>query len=193
MHLFPKTGICGSDKKMTETIEIKRAGDAEANVLSVLATVTFYEAYFEQDTPIDISNYIVDSFSPETIEREMDYEAVEYYLAFVDEKAVGYMKLVQGTEAEGIDPKISLELKRIYVVERYWRTGIGEKLLNRAIQRARKQGFEYLWLGVWQENARALGFYAKYGFERVGTIVFPYADSVGINDVLRLAIKTPQL
>ncbi len=165
---------------------IKKARKEFANVISVLATTTFYEAYFEQDTPIDIANYITESFSPTTIEAEMDYEAVEYYLAFVDEHAVGYIKLMRGTEAEGIDPKISLEVKRIYVVERFWRAGIGEKLLNFAKNRASEQGFAYLWLGVWQENARAQRFYAKFGWKKVGTITFPYGDTVGINDVLRI-------
>jgi diamine N-acetyltransferase len=170
-----------------ETI-IRRAGDAEARVLSVLATVTFYEAYFEQDTPIDIANYIADSFAPEQIAAELADPAVEFYIAYRAEKAVGYIKLIRGTEAEGIDTATSLELKRIYVVERFWRQGVGDELLKFAVARTRGLGFEYLWLGVWQENARALGFYAKYGFERVGTITFPYGDSVGINDVLRLKV-----
>ncbi len=175
---------------MTETIEIKHAGDAETNVLSVLATVTFYEAYFDQDTPIDIANYIAESFAAEQIAAEIADPAVEFYIAYRAEKAVGYIKLLRGGEAEGIDTANSLELKRIYVVERAWRSGVGDAMLKFAIERTRGLGFEHLWLGVWQENARALGFYAKYGFEKVGTITFPYGDSVGINDVLRLAIKS---
>ncbi len=167
---------------------ILKAGAAEAGVLSVLATVTFYEAYFEQDTPIDIANYIVDSFAVEQIAAEIADPGNEFYIAYRAEKAVGYIKLVRGTEAEGIDTAISLELKRIYVVERFWRQGVGDELVKFAMARTRELGFEYLWLGVWQENTRALGFYSKYGFERVGTIVFPYGDSVGINDVLRLKV-----
>lgn len=165
---------------------IQKAGQEFAKVISVLASTTFYEAYFEQDTPIDIANYIAESFSPETIGDELADETIEYYLAFAGHHAAGYIKLVRGTEAEGIDSQISLELKRIYVVERFWRAGIGEKLLNFAKSRATEQGFAYLWLGVWQENARAQRFYAKFGFEKVGAITFPYGDTVGINDVLRV-------
>lgn len=167
-------------------VNIRRAGREFANVISVLATTTFYEAYFEQDTPVDIANYITESFSPETIDAELADENIEYHLAFVDEHAVGYIKLIRGTEAEGIETETSLELKRIYVVERFWRARIGEKLLTFARTRATEQGFEYLWLGVWQENARAQRFYQKFGWKKVGTITFPYGDSVGINDVLRI-------
>lgn len=47
-------------------------------------------------------------------------------------------------------------------------------------------GRAVLWLGVWEENERGLSFYAKHGFERVGTLTFPYGSSVGINAVLQI-------
>ena len=46
-----------------------------------------------------------------------------------------------------------------------------------------------LWLGVWEENPRALRFYEKHGFERVGTLEFPYADTVGVNAVMQLELN----
>jgi ribosomal protein S18 acetylase RimI-like enzyme len=45
-----------------------------------------------------------------------------------------------------------------------------------------------LWLGVWEENKRGLSFYAKHGFTRVGTLTFPYSDSVGINAVMQVEV-----
>lgn len=171
-----------------ENLRIVRASGDDAGIVSVLGGVTFYEAYFEQDTPKDLSNYIIETFAPEVIKNELSDPAIEYYLAMLNGKAVGFIKLMTGTEAEGIDPKASIELKRIYTLERVWRRGVGDMLMRFAIERARELGFQYLWLGVWQENARALGFYEKYGFDRVGTITFPYGDSVGINKVLRLKI-----
>ncbi|QYO65636.1 GNAT family N-acetyltransferase [Leptolyngbya sp. 7M] len=171
-----------------ENLRIVRASGDDAAIVSVLGGVTFYEAYFEQDTPSDLSNYIIETFAPEVIKAEFSDPAIEYYLAMLNGKAVGFIKLMFGTEAEGIDPAVSIELKRIYTLERVWGRGVGDRLMRFAIERARELGFQYLWLGVWQENSRALGFYEKYGFDRVGTITFPYGDSVGINKVLRLKI-----
>jgi ribosomal protein S18 acetylase RimI-like enzyme len=31
-----------------------------------------------------------------------------------------------------------------------------------------------MWLGVWEENARALAFYGKWGFRRVGTHAYVF-------------------
>ncbi len=44
--------------------------------------------------------------------------------------------------------------------------------MDAAIESARASGAQTLWLGVWERNLRALAFYAKYGFVRVGEHTF---------------------
>jgi ribosomal protein S18 acetylase RimI-like enzyme len=167
--------------------KIRKAGAADARLVSVLGTVTFYEAYYEQDTPEDMARYVVESFNPEVIAAEIADPTIEFYIPLLNEKAVGYAKLITGTTAEGIDDG-GIELKRIYILERVWGTGVGERLLNFCIEKARERGFKFIWLGVWEENARALKFYSKYGFTQVGTVTFPYGKTVGINKVLKLPL-----
>jgi ribosomal protein S18 acetylase RimI-like enzyme len=167
------------------SILVERATANDIHLLSVLGTTTFYEAYYEQDAPIDIADYISEAFSPDVITKEIDDPAVEYFIAFTEEKAVGYINLLIGSEAEGIEPDRSLELKRIYTVERVWGSGVGDHLLTFACERANELGFKWIWLGVWEENIRAQRFYSKHDFTQVGTIRFPYGDSFGINKVLR--------
>ncbi len=43
-----------------------------------------------------------------------------------------------------------------------------QRLTRRAIK-----GGTGLWLGVWQKNERAIGFYRRWKFETVGTQFFP--------------------
>ena len=164
-------------------IIIRKAEMDDARLVSVLGGVTFYEAYYEQDTPVDMARYVVESFNPEVIAAEIDDPANEFYIPLLNEKAVGYAKLITGTTAEGIDDG-GIELKRIYVLERVWGTGVGERLLKFCIEKAKERGFKFIWLGVWEENARALKFYSKHGFNQVGTVTFPYGDTVGINKVM---------
>jgi ribosomal protein S18 acetylase RimI-like enzyme len=44
--------------------------------------------------------------------------------------------------------------------------------MDAALAAARVRGAETLWLGVWERNARAVAFYRKYGFTRVGEHTF---------------------
>ncbi len=36
----------------------------------------------------------------------------------------------------------------------------------------RRKGKRYLWLGVWERNERAVGFYERMGFTKAGTHEF---------------------
>jgi len=173
-----------STAEVETAIEIRQANADDELLLSVLATVTFYEAYFEQDSPQDLANYLYESFAPEQIGTELADPHTAFFIAFRNGKAVGYAKLLDNSTADGVEGERPVELKRIYLVERTWGTGIGERLLAHCEATAKERGHDVVWLGVWQENRRGQSFYRKQGFTKVGTITFPYGDSVGINDVM---------
>lgn len=44
--------------------------------------------------------------------------------------------------------------------------------MDAALDAARARGAQTFWLGVWERNPRAVAFYAKYGFVRVGEHTF---------------------
>ncbi|HMQ02623.1 MAG TPA: GNAT family N-acetyltransferase [Pyrinomonadaceae bacterium] len=172
-----------------EVIEISQATIGDAPLVSILATVTFYEAYFEQDTPTDMANYLFDSFSLDQIRTELADPNTSFFVAYLKGKAIGYAKLIANSSTDGVTGNSPIELKRIYLVERAWGTGIGKKLLAFCENFCSEKGHDVIWLGVWQENRRGQNFYAKHGFQKVGTITFPYGDSVGINDVMEKPLK----
>jgi len=169
-------------------VSIRKATRDDARLISVLATVSFYEAYFEQDDPHDLSNYLTENFSLEKILEGLESPDSTFLIAFRGEQAVGYARLRDSEPHESIANKNAVELQRIYLVERVWGKGVGDILLDHCIAEAKRMGREVLWLGVWEENRRGLSFYAKHGFTRVGTLTFPYGDSVGINAVMQIEI-----
>ena len=169
-------------------INVRRATAEDANLLASLATVSFYEAYFEQDDSHDLANYLVENFSPPVISADLAAFESTYLIAFREGKAVGYAKLRDSQVHESVVSENAIELQRFYLIERVWGTGIGEVLLERCLAEAKSMGKEVLWLGVWEENHRGNSFYNRHGFERVGTLTFPYGDSVGINAVMQLVL-----
>ena len=64
------------------------------------------------------------------------------------------------------------ELKRIYFDPRWHGRGIAPALMADVKRRARERGADALWLYVWQQAPRAIGFYEKSGFRICGTSVF---------------------
>ncbi len=177
----------------SEQLSIRRALPEDAGLISVLATVSFYEAYFEQDDPHDLTNYIRGSFELDRVAEELGEPGSSFLIAFLDGKAVGYARLIEGSRHPSITTPATTELRRIYVVERVWGTGVGQLLLDRCFDEARELGAGSIWLGVWERNARAQRFYEKNGFAQRGTLEFPYGDSVGINLVLEKTLQNLML
>ena len=169
-------------------ITVRRATPEDANLIASIATVSFYEAYFEQDDSHDLANYLVENFSPDVIAAELATPEFSFLIALRDGKAVGYAKLRDGEPHESVTSRNAVELQRFYLIERVWGTGVGDVLLDRCIEESRELGKDVLWLGVWEENRRGLSFYDRHGFERVGTLTFPYGDSVGINAVMQIVL-----
>ena len=54
--------------------------------------------------------------------------------------------------------------------------GIGRFMIEKTIEIAKNSGFNYVWLGVWAENAIAISFYQKMGFTVFGEHIFMMGD-----------------
>jgi diamine N-acetyltransferase len=87
---------------------------------------------------------------------------------------VGYA-MVAAPKLPGAQPG-DLELKRIYALSRFHGSGLGRGLMDAAIGHARAHGALRLLLGVYSGNARALAFYARNGFVRIGERMFPVGE-----------------
>ena len=89
---------------------------------------------------------------------------------------MGYLKLNVGkTQTEDVIPD-GMELERIYVLADFHGLGIGQKLLDFAIETALKAGVTSIWLGVWEENHRAIRFYQKNDFSTFDKHIFKFGD-----------------
>lgn len=170
-------------------LKIRQADAADDKLISTLGAVTFYEAYFEQDDAGDLAHYIHESFNPEKIAAELADSNATFFIVYRNDRAVGYAKMREGSKYECVTSENAVELQRIYIVERVFGTGVGEHLLKFCLDKARRRGFDTLFLGVWQENKRAVRFYEKHGFRTAGTITFPYGETVGTNWVMEIDLR----
>ena len=169
-------------------LSIRQADISDTNIICVLGVTTFYEAYFEQDESSDLANYVLESFAQARIEDELDSADSTFFIAELNGKAVGYAKLRENQAVDCLKNENAVELQRIYLLERVKRKGVGVALLNRCLEAARAKGYETLWLGVWERNRAALGFYEKTGFVKIGELQFPYGETVGTNYVMKIGL-----
>jgi diamine N-acetyltransferase len=62
-------------------------------------------------------------------------------------------------------------------------------MLQRALGHCRCTGGESVWLKVNAENSRAIGFYLRHGFNKIGSTDFVIADKAYENFVMEAALR----
>ena len=80
---------------------------------------------------------------------------------------VGYLAL-QRAAHPAVRARSPIQLWQLYVVRPFHGTGVAAQLMSAALEHARTQRHDVIWLGVSQHNVRAMTFYRKQGFEALG-------------------------
>ncbi len=155
---------------------IRRGVADDAHLLAELGARTFSEAFADDNTHEDMSAYLASSFNVEKQAEELTDPHSVFLIAEADEVAVGYAMLRAGDVEDGITGDKPVELVRLYVSRESLGTGVGAALMQAGIGEAKRQGYQTLWLGVWEHNTRAQAFYRKWNFHEVGTHVFQLGD-----------------
>jgi len=148
---------------------IDEVQENEVKLLSVIAKKTFREAFEAQNHPIDFQLYISKAFSYERLYQEWSNKNTTFYFCHLDGHLVAYFKINQAGAQSEFQKDNGLELERIYVISEYQKQGIGKQLLDYVLKLAKSRKMSYVWLGVWQENLRAIRFYEQNGFQKTGT------------------------
>lgn len=108
--------------------------------------------------------YLDEGFSSKRLYDELQNSESQFYFAIVGEEAVGYLKLNTGRAQTELKEDEGIEIERIYVLEAYHGMKVGQALFEKAMEIATARHSAYVWLGVWEENSKAIRFYEKNGF-----------------------------
>jgi diamine N-acetyltransferase len=155
-------------------INIRQATVDDAQALADLAYTTFWDAFAHhpKNAPEDLNHYMRQAFNEGQIAAELADDKSIFLIAEIDGVPVGYAKIVIDNIEPGVTAQRPVELSRLYSHQKYLGQGIGQKLMDACFERARREGRDVMWLGVWEYNPRAQRFYEKNGFRAVGSHVF---------------------
>ena len=147
---------------------IRQAGVADAALLADLSRETFYETFASQNEASDMQLFMDQQFTREALMREPGQPGNIFYLAYYDAEPAGYVRLRDRSPDGDPETLPAMEIARIYVLKKWIGYGIGKALMETSIETARTQGKKMLWLGVWEKNGTAIGFFRRWGFEKFG-------------------------
>ena len=157
----------------------------EVEALQAISRLTFYETFAEVNTEENMSSYLENDLSLERLSAELNNPNSEFFFASLDNEVIGYLKINCDSAQTEQKTANSIEIERIYVTKEFLGKNIGQLLLEHAFQIAREKGNEIVWLGVWEENKRAIRFYQKNGFEEFDKHIFMLGEDAQKDILMR--------
>lgn len=154
------------------TVELRPAEEKDLTALLDFSRHTFHAAYAHLNAPEDFAAYMKNAFNENRIKNEHANPGSHFWLAEIEEKIVGYIKVNFGEAQTDLYTDDGMEVERIYVSPEKQGHGIGKILMEKAMEIASEADMKYVWLGVWDKNPKAIKFYAREGFEEFGKHVF---------------------
>ncbi|OIR00679.1 protease synthase and sporulation negative regulatory protein PAI 1 [mine drainage metagenome] len=172
-----------------ENINVIGVTISDIDELQKIGRQTFSETFSAVNTEENMRKYLDEGFSIEKLATELNDKNSEFYFATLDNNVIGYLKLNFGQSQTELKDDSSLEIERIYVLKEFHGKKIGQILYEKAMQVAKETKVNYVWLGVWEENNRALNFYKKNGFVAFDKHLFKLGNDVQTDIMMKLELK----
>jgi ribosomal protein S18 acetylase RimI-like enzyme len=168
---------------------VRVATPEDADLLGTLAAEIFVTTFGADNDPQDMADYVRQAFSRDRMTAELRDAGSRFFLVQVEGQPIGYAKLRRSNGLGGGVPACvpdpdAVELQRIYVLAAWHGSGAAQMLMQACVDYARQIGSRTLWLGVEEDNRRAYRFYAKWGFQQVGTHTFVLGSDAQNDHVL---------
>jgi ribosomal protein S18 acetylase RimI-like enzyme len=171
------------------SITLTKVTIADVHQLQEIGKQTFVETFSSSNSEENLRKYLEEELSIEKLTEELRNESSQFFFASFDNAIIGYLKLNFGESQTEVKDDRAMEIERIYVLEKFHGKSVGKILYQKAIEAAKEINAEYVWLGVWEENHRAINFYKKNGFEEFDKHIFKLGDDEQIDIMMKLKLS----
>ena len=168
--------------------EIQKASLTDVLALQKLGRQTFYETFRDTNSEENMTQYLEEGFATEKLTKELADPNSQFYMAYLNKEAIGYLKVNFGASQTEMNDNHSLEIERIYVLKDFLGKNVGQLLFQKAMTIATENKVDYVWLGVWEENHRALRFYEKNGFTAFDKHIFKLGNDEQTDIMMKLVL-----
>ncbi|MGZ8335341.1 MAG: N-acetyltransferase family protein [Allosphingosinicella sp.] len=172
-------------------IHWRKAGPDDAAILSDIGNRSFIETFGHLYSAENLAAFLV-NHSEASWRGELGDPLNTVRLGEQDKTAVAFAKL--GPPSLPVEPAgRSIELKQFYVLTPWHGTAVARELMDWVLTEAHARGADEIYLSVFTENARAIRFYERYGFEYVAPYHFMVGTQADEDMIMRLRLQDHRL
>jgi ribosomal protein S18 acetylase RimI-like enzyme len=172
-----------------QEISISKINAADIELLCQISILTFTETFSSQNSEADMQKYIDNNLSVKKLTEELHTKESEFYFLKSFDKVMGYLKLNTGKAQTEKQHTNAIEVERIYLCREFQGKGFGGLLLDQSVKKAIEQQAPYVWLGVWEQNLKAIAFYKNRGFVQFDTHVFKLGEDEQTDILMKLKLN----
>jgi ribosomal protein S18 acetylase RimI-like enzyme len=149
---------------------IRRGNINDVALLQQIGRTTFDDTFGNTCTKEDMRGVLDLFFNSAQVALELQDESDNFFFFEQDGIAKGYLRInaKHACPLDSFQNRKSIELVRLYILKEFHGLGVANELMNFALDFARNNGFDLMYLSVWEYNFRARGFYEKHGFVNTG-------------------------
>ncbi len=168
-------------------VEIKQCSVADLSALQSLQSNAFEETFASTNSVRNMDDFLASAYNNEEAKKDFKRHNSITYLAVdkYSQQPVGYITMNWGSDQSEPDYPEDFEIQRLYILKKYKGLHIGSTLMNLALDIARREGYQRVWLGVWEHNEPAKKFYTKFGFTQISSHVFVMGDDPQIDLIMQ--------
>ena len=159
-------------------IEIRPAQKRDAALIADMSRQAFYDSFADSNTQEDMQKFMNEQFTRDDLIEEVQTDNGIFFLAYNENEPSGYVRMHDGEYYDAFGKRSSIEIVRIYAVKSSIGKGVGSALMKSCIETASQLNRQIIWLGVWENNTRAIDFYIKWGFIKFGQHNFTLGNDV---------------
>lgn len=174
-------------------IQFHRIGMADLEDLKLIGKKTFVESFSWGNATENMQMYLDKAFADQQLLNEINDPGSAFYFARVNDIPIGYIKINSGNAQTEIRDMNGMEIERIYVLGEFQGMKVGQLLFEHVVKIAKARNLEYIWLGVWEKNPKAIKFYERNGFKQFATHVFKVGNDEQTDVMMKLDLKKQQL
>lgn len=169
-------------------IEIKAVTANEITALADITRETFFDTFAKQNTPENMALYAQENLTLERVTKDDNSVGSTFYFALLNGEIAGYLKLNMGEAQTETKLDNALEIERFYVRREFQGQGLGKAMFTFALQQAQSLGCEWMWLGVWDQNQKAIEFYQRQGLQPFASHDFLLGNETQKDVLMRIKV-----
>lgn len=170
-------------------ITIIEATINDVHELREVAISSYHDTFAIHNTPENMEAYFKEAYSVEALTRDFHEPNSKVFVAVEEGRIIGFARLRKSDEVKEKLGDNAIEVQRLYVLTSAQGKSVGKSLMTTAIDYARTNKYEWIWLGVWERNYNAQKFYSRYGFEKFSEHTFWMGDDPQVDWLLKKKLE----